>query len=437
MKKSFFSLLLALIMVFCFSGCASTSTAVDKITVTKMPTKTVYNIGDEFSVEGGELTVEYEDGTEEVLSLTDDALEVSSVDTTRAGSKAVRIIYEMRRTQFVVEVKPFIVSFVLGDGMGEIAPIEIKKVGPISNMPEDPTVDGYEFGGWYTDAGFTNEFDVKSDIVGDTSLYAMWLDQSITYYNVRFDYNYGIGSPYARRQQVAEGESATRPADPVRRGYSFDGWFTAAEGGEEYDFATPVTADIRVYAHWTLTATTAEEYVFEAEDLDLDDLSGVGYSSNTNGPGMIMQVDDPSYGLSNERAVGYLYKNGIRLDFRFVANKEASDAKIVVRLGAEFADHHITPDMFEIALNGTPIDYGQIDITDVPNQALGAFKDFEIAVDATLLEGENIITMTVTNNTPLIGGATSATAPIVDCVKVTTSSVLWWNGDYDLPKENY
>lgn len=437
MKKAFFSLFLALILILGLAGCGNSGTPVERIAVTKLPTKTVYSIGEEFSAEGGELTVSYEDGNEEVLPLTDDALEISSVDTSRAGSKAVRIIYSMRRTQFVVEVKPFIVNFVLGDGNGEIEPIEVKKVGPIANMPDDPVADGYEFGGWYTDAAFSNEFDENSDITGDITLYARWLDLSVTYYNVRFDYNYGVGSPFAGRQQVASGESASVPAAPVRRGYRFDGWFTAAEGGEEYDFATPVTQDIRIYAHWTLTATGTEEYVFEAEDIDLDDLQGVGYSSNTSGPGMIMTVEDPSYGLSNSRAVGYLYMRGIALEFRFVANKAANDAKIVVRLGAEFADHHITPDMFEIALNGTPIDYAQIDITNVPNQALSTFKDYEIAVNASLLEGENIITMTVTNNVSLIGGATSATAPIVDCVKITTSSVLWWNGQYDLPKDYY
>ena len=211
MKKTFFSLFLALILILSLAGCGTSGTPVEKISVTKLPEKTVYSIGEEFSAEGGELTVSYEDGTEEVLPLTDDSLEVSSVDTSRAGSKAVRIIYSMRRTQFVVEVKPFVVNFVLGEGNGEIDPVEVKKVGPIANMPDDPVAEGFEFGGWYTDAALSDEFDAKADITGDTTLYAKWLDLSVTYYNVRFDYNYGVGSPFARRQQVASGESATVP----------------------------------------------------------------------------------------------------------------------------------------------------------------------------------------------------------------------------------
>lgn len=432
------SIMLAFLFVFGVVGCSNnTANPVSKIEVTKAPTKTVYNIGEEFSAEGGELTVYFEDGSDpEIIPLTDERLTLTTVDTSRAGSKALRIVYSMRRTQLTVTVKPFIVSFDLG-GKGEIDPIEIKKVGPINNMPSNPKADGFEFNGWYTDELFTQDFDPKADITGDTTLYAQWLSLSVTNYRVLFEYNYGIGSPFHLIRRIEEGSTVTKPADPVRRGYSFDGWFTAAEGGEVFDFNTPITAETTVYAHWTLTASgAAEEYIFEAEDLNLDDIQGVGYSSNASGAGLIMQdLDD--YGASNGRVVGYLYRDGIQLEFRFVSNKATNDAKVVIRLGAEFADHHLTPDMFEIALNGTPINYGQIDITDVPNQALGMFKDFEIAVNASLLEGENILTMTVANNTPLIGGATSATAPIVDCVKITTSAVLWWNGDYDLPKANY
>lgn len=439
MKKAFLSLFLVLVLVFGLVGCVQVeSNPVSKIAVTKLPTKTEYNIGEEFSIEGGELTISYEDGTEKIVSLTDEALEVTSVDTSRAGSKAVRIIYSMRRTQFTVTVKPFVVDFVVGEGNQTIEPIEIKKVGPISNMPGNPKAEGFEFNGWYTDEAFTQEFDPKADITSNTTLYARWLSLSVENYSVWFNYNYGIGSPYSRRQRVEEGSAATQPTNPTRRGYSFDGWFTSAEGGTEYDFSTPITGDLTLYAHWTLTATGAvEEYIFEAEDLDLDEIEGVGYSSNASGAGLIMDVEDPSYGVSNNRAVGYLNREGIQLDFRFVSNKATNDAKIVVRLGAEYADHHLTPNMFAISFNGNPIDYGQIDITDVPNQQLGKFKDFEIAINASLLKGENVISLKVTNNTSLIGGATSATAPIVDCVKIATSAVLWWNGDYDLPKANY
>ena len=41
------------------------------------------------------------------------------------------------------------------------------------------------------------------------------------------------------------------PTDPVRTGYVFGGWYTAVEGGAEFIITTPVTSDIRLFAHWT------------------------------------------------------------------------------------------------------------------------------------------------------------------------------------------
>ena len=33
-------------------------------------------------------------------------------------------------------------------------------------------------------------------------------------------------------------------------GYRFDGWYTAPNGGNKYDFNTPLTNNVTVYAHW-------------------------------------------------------------------------------------------------------------------------------------------------------------------------------------------
>ena len=46
------------------------------------------------------------------------------------------------------------------------------------------------------------------------------------------------------KQTVKEGENATKPADPVKEGYTFVGWFV---GDKEYDFGA-VAADVTVTA---------------------------------------------------------------------------------------------------------------------------------------------------------------------------------------------
>jgi len=45
----------------------------------------------------------------------------------------------------------------------------------------------------------------------------------------------------------------TLPTEPAKTGYIFRGWFTETEGsGNEFTITTEVTADITVYANWTL-----------------------------------------------------------------------------------------------------------------------------------------------------------------------------------------
>lgn len=69
-----------------------------------------------------------------------------------------------------------------------------------------------------------------------------------TTYTVTFDSN---GGSAVTPQEVKKGECATEPDMPFNPGYRFDGWYTDGETYEtEYDFSTPVEADLTLYAKW-------------------------------------------------------------------------------------------------------------------------------------------------------------------------------------------
>ena len=68
-------------------------------------------------------------------------------------------------------------------------------------------------------------------------------------YSVMFMLNYGDAGAYTA-ETVKAGETVSKPASPTRSGYTFNGWFTAAEGGAVYDFTQPVNADVTLYAQW-------------------------------------------------------------------------------------------------------------------------------------------------------------------------------------------
>jgi hypothetical protein len=75
------------------------------------------------------------------------------------------------------------------------------------------------------------------------------------YHLVMFDSAYGSA---VRPQIVVKGETADMPADPVREGYEFSGWYL---NGVPYDFSSAVTADIILVAGWTDKATGEEEII--------------------------------------------------------------------------------------------------------------------------------------------------------------------------------
>ena len=64
---------------------------------------------------------------------------------------------------------------------------------------------------------------------------------------VTFEVN---GGSAVAAQGVASGATAVRPDAPTKSGYIFDGWYQDATLSVPYDFATPITADITLYARW-------------------------------------------------------------------------------------------------------------------------------------------------------------------------------------------
>jgi uncharacterized repeat protein (TIGR02543 family) len=73
---------------------------------------------------------------------------------------------------------------------------------------------------------------------------------------VAFDARGGSVSPLSVR--VAHGAAIGTLPTPKRAGHDFQGWFTAASGGARVTAATPVTADVTWYAHWTAVACTVK-----------------------------------------------------------------------------------------------------------------------------------------------------------------------------------
>ncbi len=61
------------------------------------------------------------------------------------------------------------------------------------------------------------------------------------------------GGSEVAAQTVEDGKSATKPDDPTKERFNFEGWFN---GESLYDFASPVTSDLTLTAQWKIKTFT-------------------------------------------------------------------------------------------------------------------------------------------------------------------------------------
>lgn len=143
--------------------------------------------------------------------------------------------------------------------------------------PEDPTREGYHLEGWYSDLDLQNKWDFDKDTVtGNMTLYAKWLEGSapvksgdlggllwviiavaaviiialiillLTRKTVKFDSD---GGTAVQSVKAFKGKKIAAPAEPVKEGASFDGWFT--DDGARWDFhKDTVENNMTLHARW-------------------------------------------------------------------------------------------------------------------------------------------------------------------------------------------
>lgn len=116
-----------------------------------------------------------------------------------------------------------------------------------ATRPADPIRTGYILEGWYTDADLTTAYDFDTEVNSDFTLYAKWNES----YTVTFNSNGGSNVTEQPIAKEGDNKKAKKPADPVKKGFIFEGWFTDAELTQEFDFDTDVTGNITLYAKWT------------------------------------------------------------------------------------------------------------------------------------------------------------------------------------------
>lgn len=152
---------------------------------------------------------------------------------------------------------PVKVTITFEDYYGDKISVQTVDYGTKVTPPAVPSRIGkMKFVGWDKSVelnSVTSDMTVKAIYVTDT-------------YTVKFETDGGTAIP---DEGVYTGEIPTKPADPVKSGFSFAGWFLDRTYQNEYKFDRALNADTTLYAKYNgdyITITTAAELVAIAND---------------------------------------------------------------------------------------------------------------------------------------------------------------------------
>ena len=142
---------------------------------------------------------------------------------------------------------------------GSYVKVQEVEDGGLVIRPEDPVRECYDFAGWYIDSALTQKYDFNTPVTSDMTLYAKWRDNGTCKdsHLVDFDSN---GGSYVKPQEIEDGKLVMRPGNPTRECYDFVGWYIDSALTKKYDFTTPVTSDMTLYAKWRDNGTCNNTY---------------------------------------------------------------------------------------------------------------------------------------------------------------------------------
>ena len=304
--------------------------------------------------------------------------------------------------------------------------------------------------------------------------------------NVKF---VGADGAEISNAKVKMGDKIEKPAqDPAApAGQKFYGWMNVKNGGQIWDFEDDsigaVMEDVELKPLFVPANQNAQ--VFEAELCpDITErrgkdgtmgMDGVTYSGGQQGQGLIgrdyyndagTKNDYGASGLYTRDTAGiaryataadlanpdiapsvfggfvhYNYENGNTLTWELESDVAAENVTIFMRVSGEYGLNEsfqafqgqgedrvfeqYSQTSFPVKVNDVALEYGTQTIHNIIPKEFIKFQDFMLSTTVSLRAGTNTIQMLV-NNKDTLNGTIASTAPVVDCIKVFSSSQITW-----------
>ena len=161
------------------------------------------------------------------------------------------------------DIQTYTVTFHLNGGKvseGSIAEQTIEEGKCATEPSVKPEKENYSFKYWGLTSPASEAFDFSTPVTKDLNLYANYSknqeedsgDSDIQTYTVTFHLNGGnVSEGSIAEQTIEEGKCATEPSvKPEKENYSFEYWGLSTTASEAFDFSTPVTKDLNLYANY-------------------------------------------------------------------------------------------------------------------------------------------------------------------------------------------
>ncbi|CCV63642.1 predicted endonuclease [Alteracholeplasma palmae J233] len=129
---------------------------------------------------------------------------------------------------------------------------QIYKEGDYVKLPQNPELEGFEFEYWFID---DKRFDISQSVTKNLELIAKFKEKKYDYTVSFYDGKKLYKSQKLKANAFAKSETITK------ENHSFKGWYTNTGLTEIYNFSTPITKNINLYAKW-------EKVIEQLDDLN-------------------------------------------------------------------------------------------------------------------------------------------------------------------------
>ncbi len=139
--------------------------------------------------------------------------------------------------------KPIQYKITFDTNGGSTVKSQLISKGEKATKPSDPIKEGYTFIEWTLDG---KTYDFSLEITNNLTLTAKWLKvkKDVNAFVIKFDTE---GGTTISNQIVEKGNKIAKPIDPIKTGYTFEGWIL---DNEIFDFEKIIDKDVELKAKW-------------------------------------------------------------------------------------------------------------------------------------------------------------------------------------------